>query len=505
LEAIRRDPVGFLREVLRFECWSKQAEIACSVRDHKRTAVRSAHGVGKTAIAARIALWFLAAFPRSRVITTAPVWSQVKEQLWREIAVAYAAADGFFDGQLSDTKLELDVDWFALGLSTDRPERFAGHHAEHLLLIVDEASGLDEAIFEAAEGFLTSANAKVLVIGNPTALAGTFYRAFHSERTLWNTITVSAFDTPVFTGERVSEAVLRRLVSREWVESARKKWGEDSPLYQVRVLGDFPSSADDTVCPVAAVELAQRQQVEPGSPVIVSCDPARFGSDESVIAVRRGSRVRIAATYGKKDLMETAGRMLRVARAEAAKGRAKPLLVVDDVGIGGGLVDRLRELREFPVESFNGAGAARNPRDYPNARSQAWFDFAEKLASIDLDDDEQLAADLVAPTYRIDSRGRRAVEAKAETRKRLGRSPDRADAVLMAFAAANRRPMRTYVPRGRIDHDPLRTRARSAGTVPMFARGGVDPLVEIAALIGVPVQDIHEMDSKHRNALSRHH
>jgi hypothetical protein len=118
-----------------------------------------------------------------------------------------------------------------------------------------------------------------------------------------------------------------------------------------------------------------------------------------------------------------------------------------------------RELRKFQVENFNGAGAARDSRDYPNARSQAWFDFAEQLAAVDLDDDEQLAADLVAPTYRIDSRGRRVVEAKADTRKRLGRSPDRADAVLMAFAAGNRRPMRSFVPRGRID-DSWPTRRR---------------------------------------------
>src|SRR5205807_8143935 len=112
------------------------------VRDHKRTAVRSAHGVGKTAIAARVVLWFLAAHPYSKVVTTAPTWHQVREQLWREIHVAHGRAAGFFDGELNDTRLELAPDWFAIGLSTDRPERFAGHHAAELLLVVDEASGV---------------------------------------------------------------------------------------------------------------------------------------------------------------------------------------------------------------------------------------------------------------------------------------------------------------------------------------------------------------------------
>ena len=133
--------------------------------------------------------------------------------------------------------------------------------------------------------------------------------------------------------------------------------------------------------------------------------------------------------------METAGRIIRVAREEAGRGGVRPTIVVDEIGIGGGLVDRLQELGEFKVESFNGAAAPRDAKEYPNKRSQAWFDFAERLAGIDLDDDEQLAADLTAPIYKIDSAGRRVVEPKADTKKRLGRSPDRADAVLMAFAS----------------------------------------------------------------------
>ncbi len=449
-QAIRRDPVGFVHEVLHRNLWSKQRETIESVRDHRRTTVRSAHGIGKTMCAAATLLWYLAAYPGARVVSTAPTFSQVREQLWREVAVMYAAADGFYDGQLTDTKLELAPDWVALGLSTDRPERFSGHHAEHLLLVVDEASGVDEAIFEAAEGFLTSEHARVLLIGNPTTLAGTFHRSFHAERSLWNTITISAFDTPAFTDEAVPDTVLRRLVARSWVETAAKRWGEASPLYQVRVLGEFPSTSDDTVCPLADVEAAQRQHVEPGSPVVVTCDPARFGSDETVIAVRRGDRVRIAATHRKRDLMETAGWILRVARAEQAAGDETPVIVVDEIGVGGGLVDRLSETREFCVVSFNAAGKARNAKEYPNARSQAWFDFAERLGQLDLDDDEQLAADLVAPSYRIDSAGRRVVEAKADTKRRLGRSPDRADAVLMAFATVPKRYGTSHVARGRI-------------------------------------------------------
>ncbi len=434
LEAIERDPVGFCKTVLKFQPWSKQAEIIESVRDHKRTAVRSCHGIGKTAIAARAALWFLAAHPHSKVVTTAPTWSQIREQLWREIAVAHALADGFYDGTLTDTRLELGPEWFAIGLSTDRAERFAGHHAEHLLLVVDEASGVSEDIYEACETLLTSAESRILIVGNPTVSSGTFHAAFHRDRAEWNTISISALESPCFTGEQVSDEVRARLVTRQWVESAKKRWGEESPLYQVRVLGQFPTSADNSVCSLSEIETAQAQRIDSGSPIVVSCDPARFGSDETVIAVRRGSRVRIVRTYAKKDLMTTAGEILRVARSEAAKGNGDVSIVCDDIGIGGGLVDRLRELDEFQVVSFNGSASPRDGREYPNARSQAWFDFSDRLASIDLDDDEQLAADLLAPSYKIDSQGRRVVEPKSDTKKRLGRSPDRADAVLMAFA-----------------------------------------------------------------------
>lgn len=114
------------------------------------------------------------------------------------------------------------------------------------------------------------------------------------------------------------------------------------------------------------------------------------------------------------------------------------MIVVDDVGVGGGVTDRLREVGEFKVRPFNGAAKARAHREYPNRRSEVWFDFADQLEDVDVDTDDQLAADLVAPRYTVDSRGRRVVEAKEQTKRRLGRSPDRADAVLMTFAVAAR-------------------------------------------------------------------
>jgi phage terminase large subunit len=456
LARYRREPNAFHREVLRFEPWSAQRAISEAVRDHPRVAVRSAHGIGKTAIAARVALWYLAVHPSSRVIVTAPTSQQLRNVFWREVALAYRASDGFIGGELLGDRLELADDWFMAALSTDRPERFQGHHAERLLLVVDEASGVSEEIFEAASGFLTSPEARLLLIGNPTQTSGEFFSAFHENRGLYRTIHVPASSTPAFTGETVPTAVLRKLVSRKWVEDHTRKWGAGSPLSQVRIEAEFPSESDDVVVSLGDLEQARRQALEPGTPLVLSVDVARFGSDQTVMAVRRGPVVRLARSYGGRDTMRTVGEITALARRLRAEHGRRPLVVVDDAGVGGGVTDRLRELGEFPVLAFTGAGRARQPDDYPNRRSESWFELAERLPELDLDDDEELAADLLAPRYSLDSQARRVVERKEETKKRLRRSPDRGDAVVMAFAHDGVRPLRAFAPRGRIGDPPRR-------------------------------------------------
>jgi len=443
LERYRSDPVAFCREVLHFFAWSKQCEILESVRDHPRTAVRSAHGPGKTATAARAALWFLSVHEGAKVITTAAGATQVRHQFWREIARAYNASGGWIGGELYHTRLELSKDWFAVGFTTDKTERFAGWHAEHLLLVVDEASGVPEEIFEAAAGIGTTPGSRLLLIGNPTKTSGTFFAAFHSNRALYNTIHISAFDCPAFTGEDVPPEVLDALPSKTWVEGLAELWGEHDPRYQVRVLAEFPSQEEFSIMGLADLEAAQARIIEPGPPYMIACDVARFGSDSTVVAERRGDVARIKTVYRGKDTMRTVGEISRAARALQADVGRKPKVIVDDAGLGGGVVDRLRELGEFEILAFNGASATRS-REYPRKRDEAWFTLSERLSDIDIPKDEELAADLLAPRYFIDSNGRRVVEPKSETKKRLRRSPDRGDAIVMLFGMDRRyRPART--------------------------------------------------------------
>jgi hypothetical protein len=427
--ASRRNPVKFAENVLGGFLWSKQREVIESVRDNRRTAVRSGHGVGKTYIAAVTLLWFLYSYPNSRVITTATTWPQVQDLLWHEVNALHGAALYPLGGECLQTRLKLPDGRFAVGLSSDphKKETFQGHHAENLLLIFDEASGIPRPIFEAGEGYMTSAGAKQLLIGNPTQPAGDFFDAFHSGRAAYATHTISVLDSPAFTGEKVPEQVLVRLPSEEFVQDAEDRWGESSPMFQVRVLGQFPSSSDDTVMSLLDVEEAQARTVLPTAPFVVSCDVARFGSDETVIAVRKGNHVRIVDRYVGQDTMHTAGAILKAAQqVPGAK------IVVDDDGLGGGVTDRLTE-QGFRVTPFRAGASPIERESYPNARSEMWFSLADRLPELDLDPDDQLAADLTSPRYKLDSQGRRVVEKKEETKKRLGRSPDRADAVLMAF------------------------------------------------------------------------
>lgn len=433
----REDPVWWIQKVLGVELWSGQRRICRSVRDHRQTAVRSCHGPGKTKVAACIVVWFLYCFPDSRVITTATKWSQVKNLLWHEVNMLHRGVrlDGGLGGVCLQTELKLPDGRYALGLST-RPgqeESFQGHHAPHILLLYDEASGVPEPVYEAGEGYMTTEGARKLMIGNPTRAEGEFYKAFNANRAEYRTHHISAFDTPAFTGEEVSEDVLRHLVGKRWVEERRAKW-EGTALWDVKVLGDFSKRADDTVIALHVVEDAQEREplpVKPDREAVIGVDVARFGSDETVISVREERNVDILDVYQGKDTTETSGRVLRFWR-QFSEGPGSARVVVDDPGVGGGVTDNLRAAG-VPVTAFGGGETAIEPEDFPNCRSESWFRAAEELETCSLPDDEQLAADLVSPRYKIDKSGRRVVEPKDETKKRLGRSPDRADSVLLTF------------------------------------------------------------------------
>lgn len=433
LDRAKRDPVFFVRRVLGGDPWEKQEEVLVSVRDFRRVAVRACHGVGKTKVAAWVALWFLYCHRNSKVITTAPTWHQVENLLWREIHASHASSRIPLGGKVLQTQIEIGKQWFALGLSTDKPERFQGFHAENILLIVDEASGVDQRIFEAAEGFLTSPGARLLLIGNPTQLAGEFYTSFRS--LLYHKIHISAFDSPNL---KAGKVVRPYLVTPEWVEEKRIQWGEESPMWHSRVLGEFPEQGDDTLIPLAWIEAAQRRwnETEPGESAELGVDVARYGSDSTVIMLRRGDRAEIVKRLHGQDTMQVAGAVidaLRSTEAETAK--------VDVVGLGAGVVDRMKEQR-YPVQEMNAGEAARDKERFVNRRAEWYWALRERFQSgeIAIPPDDELASQLASLKYKFDSRGRIQIESKEDMRKRGLPSPDKADALMLAFADVGVKP-----------------------------------------------------------------
>lgn len=457
IQRARNDPVFFIERLLGRELWSKQREIAEAVARYPRVAVRACHGPGKTFTAAAIVLWFLRQ-PEARVVTTAPTWRQVRSLLWHEINQLYNGAAFPLGGVCLQHELRLPDGRYAIGLSTkpEDPEAFQGHHAKNILLVYDEASGIEQPIFDAGEGYLTTAGAKTLLIGNPTQPSGEFYDAFHRNEG-YHRIHISYKDLPAFTGEAVSDAVADHLTGREWVEQQRKRYGENSPAFAVKVLGDFSEESDDTVFGLKGVENAQARdlsaEVAPDGQRVVGCDVARFGSDKTVVSLREGNCVRVRKVSSGHATTETTGSIIVLTKeVREATPRAPIRIVVDDAGVGGGVTDQVREklVQErlvgegVTVVAFNGAESAIESDQYPNARSEAWFRVAEMIDEIDLhpEKDEEgapdergadLGADLLAPRYKINSRGQREVEPKADTKKRLGHSPDHADSVLLCF------------------------------------------------------------------------
>lgn len=425
--AVKDDPVEWVRRVLGQDPWSSQQVILRAIRDHRRVAVKSCHGAGKSTVAAWAVLWFLFCHRNSTVVTTAPTGRQVDEILWREIRAAYTASKYPLGGRMPPkaSTIEVGPNWFALGYSTDKGDKFQGFHAPHILVVLDEASGVEPAIFDAMEGLTTGANVRVLLIGNPTNPSGHFARAFRPDSGYF-TMSMPAFATPNFTGE--SERPY--LVTPEWVEERRKDWGEDDPNWTARVLAEFPGQDEHQLIALHQVMAARTRDVDEDEASIIAADVARFGVDRTVIVHRKGLRTEFVSVTTKEPITETAARVIAAMLAVDAK-----YAVIDDDGVGGGVTDVLRAkgIRVFP---FRNGSKSRTPKRFANRRAEGYWGLRERFQQglIAIPDDEKLTGELTALRYGFTNVDQIKVESKDEMRKRGLRSPDLADAVMMAYA-----------------------------------------------------------------------
>ena len=430
------DPAAFVVNVLDAHPDKWQEEALQAIGTQPRISVRSGHGVGKTAFEAWCVSWFLFTRPFPKIPCTAPTQQQLFDILWPEISKWLKRSpllDELFEWQKTKVVMkEMPERWFATARTASKPENMAGFHEEHLLFICDEASGIDDSIYETIEGALTTTDAKLILCGNPTKNSGIFKRSFFEDRELYWTKKVSCFDAA-----RVADEYSQRLI---------KQYGMDSDVVRVRVLGEFPKAEPDGLIPLELVEAAMMRdadmEADPETMLEIGADIARFGDDETIIVPRIGGKVLGLHHFTKQDLMTTCGKVLSITKG-AMKDYAKPhaTIRVDDDGVGGGVTDRLREViledgLNIDVIACHNGGRANDKEHYANWVTEQWCGLKERLVDgdISLPQDDELAAQLSTRKYSINSRDQIILEDKKSYKKRIHRSPDRADALVLAFA-----------------------------------------------------------------------
>lgn len=440
----RKNPVLFCQEVTHFFPEDYQAKFLMDLANNTKVSIKSGHGIGKTGTEANAVLWFLSCFPFARVVATAPTAQQLNDVLWAEIN-KWIAKSPLLQEILTWTKSYVYIDgyerrWFAVAKSSSKPENMQGYHEDNMLFIVDEASGVEDEIMEAILATLSGDNNKLLMCGNPTRTSGTFYDSFHKDRALYKCHTVSSLDS--------------KRTNKENIEMFRRKYGEHSNVYRVRVLGEFPTQEDDVFIPLPIIERATMNDMSelPIKRISLGVDVARYGDDETIIVQNIGGRVTIPVIRHGQNLMKTVGDIV-VQYKEIIRTypeyKGVITVVIDDTGLGGGVTDRLEEvkreqkLRRMEIVPVNFGSSAPNDdfgASYSGISTYMWAVVRNLLEGnqLQLCDDEDLIAQLSVRKYSVGSNGKIALEQKKDMKKRGLKSPDRADALALSCYTPNR-------------------------------------------------------------------
>jgi hypothetical protein len=448
ISLIARDPVRFVREILRDNPWSVQEEILRSVATRSQTAVKACNSSGKTRIAAAVLLWWIIRYSDGVAVTTAPTFEQVQKLLWGEIHQAIGRCRDFKWPAANLTEIKLSPGNYAVGLSTNKGVNFQGFHSPHLLIAVDEAPGVDAEIWEAIEGARAGGEVRLVILGNPTTTSGFFYDAFTNQRQLWNTISIDAFDTPNLAGFTLeylrqlprnlpeSDPVFQfkpypSLSTRRWVYEKYWTWGEESPLWQARVRGEFPTNLEDALIPLSWLELARKRATSgTDGTLYAGIDVAGPGKDETCVVVRDESGTIVAQSAWVKP--DPRGEVVNFLAPFKARLQS---VNVDRVGLGEYFARHLQDLG-YRVEFVNVASAARRPANFSNLKAELYWSLRERFEKGDIAGltDELTIQQLASIRFEYNSRGLVVIESKEDARKRGVSSPDRAEALMLAFS-----------------------------------------------------------------------
>lgn len=429
LLALRNDPEKFVSLVIGAEPQEWQADALRAIAANDKVAIRSGHGVGKTAFLSWLILWWLLTRYPTKIVATANTAHQLNDVLWTEVDKWARQMPEGFRGQLEFTKDKISLSgssdsFCAFRVSRrENPESLQGFHSENMLFVLDEASGIDEQVFIVGEGAMSTRGAKTVMTGNPTRAEGFFYEAFHANRDQWECRKVSCAD-----GDYVDPKFIAEMAA---------KYGEDSNTYRVRVAGEFPTQSDDVLVPLHLVEGATRRDIEssPTTPVVWAVDVARFGGDRSALCKRQGHVIlEKCKTWQNKDLMELAGIILTEYEATPYMMRPESIFI-DSIGVGGGLADRLSEL-DLPAIGIAVSESPSLKERFTRLRDELFWKAREWFEARDcqIPNDEALISEITAVRYKYQSTGKLKIESKDEMKKRGMRSPDVADAFVLTFA-----------------------------------------------------------------------
>lgn len=437
-------PVEFVEDIIGAMPDSDQADILRSVKANQMTSVRSGHGIGKSAVEAWTIIWFIMTRPFPKIPCTAPTQHQLFDILWAEVS-KWTRNNKALQNELIWTKEKLYIkgypeEWFAVARTASKPDALQGFHADDVLYIIDEASGVDDKIFEPVLGSLSTKGAKLLMCGNPTQLSGFFYDSHNKNRASYKTFHID--------GRKSSR------VSQEFVKTIISMYGENSDVFRVRVAGEFPLAEDDIFIPLPLVEKSiATDYLETLSPILVhiGCDVARFGDDKTVIGYKVNEKVTFYKKRQGQDTMKTADDIIMLGEELVQRFKlTDPIPVkVDDGGVGGGVVDRLRQIKRNNPERFWWLeiypvkfGQRIKHKHYYDSTTYMMSVVKKLLQPFDdnglskpveliLPDDDDLVAQLSGRKYFVTENSKIRIESKEAMKKRGRPSPDEADCVLL--------------------------------------------------------------------------
>jgi len=410
--------------------WDKQIELLKSVAMNQETWIKSGQSVSKTFTLALLPLWWLSCFSPALCLTTAPTWPQVENQLWGNLRLHYNNAEFNLGGKMLLTEWRKEGDNYAIGISTDKPEKFQGYHNPNILVIVDEGPGLRENIWPAIDAVLTSRNSRLVVAGNPLSKVGKFWNACSKPKEGRHLIHITCQEA----AEASEKLSISGMVTKAWIDDKKIEWGEKNPLYISRVLGDFPDETEDTLFPLGWLEQCIGIVSTEANHVSIGVDVARSEvGDETVITVldKVTGEVRKMIATRTKDLGVIENQLLGLNQVFIID-EIRP----DDIGVGGELGGRLEKtILKNKIVRVNVAEKASDNERFANKRAEYYWNlrqmFRDSKIVIPIEYKDKLFAQL--SPQKIDySKGYIQIESKDKMKERGLPSPDWADSLMLA-------------------------------------------------------------------------